>query len=418
MGFRRYKRISRYCQLAYALSISTMLISQANTVTLSGNGAPTGHCVFIMQYVNNLNGDHYVCDPSVANGTWTKQQSAGSGQVVPSGSIILIDGTVLSSCPVNYTEVSSLNGVSLRGTVAANMDVGTAVGSDTATPTVNSLTAAAQTFTGSSATSSAVSAGTPAGTNSVPSLTMNSYTPAGTNGSVAFTPTGTVAWPTAPTNVPTLAMDSYTPTGTNGAITITGSTATENAHTHSVTSNVAQNVFTNPTIAWPANPPTAAGDAATSATGSSGAVKPTANHTHTISWPANVPVASGGSVSLTNNAVTSGAGSAHSHTVGTLAGSANSFTGNAAVLTGTLSWPAKVPAFTGGAGTVTAQTFTGNAAVLTGSVTAPTFTGSALGTHTHTLTAVGTNGTSAVTGTLNSVSTIPSSIRVIFCRAN
>src|SRR5258708_1968282 len=105
-----------------------------------------------------------------------------SGPQIPTGAIILIDGTVLSSCPVGFTEIAALASKSLRGTVAANGDVGGGTGSDTATPV---------------------------GTNSAPALTMNSYTPAGTNGSVSFTPAGT-----------------------NGAISMSGSTATEASHTH------------------------------------------------------------------------------------------------------------------------------------------------------------------------------------------
>ena len=61
---------------------------------------------------------------------------------------------------------------------------------------------------------------------------------------------------------------------------------------------------------------------------------------------------------------------------------------------------------------VGAQTFTGN----TGTVSAETFTGSALGTHTHTLTAMGTNGTSTVTGTMNSFDNRPAFVKVIFCQ--
>lgn len=111
------------------------------------------------------------------------------------------------------------------------------------------------------------------------------------------------------------------------------------SHTHSVTSNVTQNVFTNPTIAWPASVPTHSGTTATFSgnsnttaaanTGATGSGATTSTltlkaHTHTvtptgtvtitsqgtIAWPAGVPTASGGAVSLTNNAVTSGGPSA------------------------------------------------------------------------------------------------------------
>jgi hypothetical protein len=209
---------------------------------------------------------------------------------VPTGSILIIDGTTLSACPSGFTEIASLNGKALRGTVAANGDVGTAIGSDTATPTVNSLTAAAQVFTGSAL-------------------------------------------------------------GT---------------HTHSVTSNVAQNVFTNPTITWPAGVPTLAMNSYT---------------------PAGT-IASSSQTKFTTNASGSNANTT----------AARTFVGTPATLTGTNSWPAGVPTASGGSVSLTNNAVTSEA--------------------TSGGTPAGTNGTSAVTGTLNSISTIPASIRVIFCRAN
>lgn len=144
--------------------------------------------------------------------------------------------------------------------------------------------------------------------------------------------------------------------GSVAAPTISGSTASEGSHTHSVTSNVAvgNHSFTQPTIAWPAGVPTAANesahthtftDSATAATpdlfrgdatgtgvAGTGTTGAGSAHTHTLSWPVGVPTASGGAVdahSVTNNAVTSGAGSSHSHGAGTLAASAPAFTGSA-----------------------------------------------------------------------------------------
>lgn len=69
----------------------------------------------------------------------------GSGESVPSGSILLIAS---GSCPTGYSEETSLNGKTLVGTLAANGNVGTTGGSDTITP---------------------------AGTVSQPTLTMNSF---------------------------------------------------------------------------------------------------------------------------------------------------------------------------------------------------------------------------------------------------
>ena len=175
--------------------------------------------------------------------------------------------------------------------------------------------------------------------------------------------------------------------------------ATENAHTHGVTTNVAvgNHTFTQPTISWPAGVPTAANEGAhthsvttnvsvddhpahthtflqsansvspdlltvnigptgVAASGTTGNPSATlthtmnnpavtsgagSNHTHAISWPAGVPTNAGGSVdahSVTNNAVTSDAGSAHTHT---LSGSSES------VSAGTPAGTNSAPAFTG-----------------------------------------------------------------------
>ncbi len=180
----------------------------------------------------------------------------------------------LAACPTGFVEVAGVNGKMLRGTVAANGNVGQSGGSDSVTPTFTGSawsapaiawpvgvptftgsagTVPAQTFTGSSATSSAVSAGTPAGTNgasgtsgncaatniaagtgsttackaTAPNLTVtaqtftgsalsthtHTVTATGTNGTAAFTPAGTVAWPGG---VPTLGA--YTPIGTISAV--------------------------------------------------------------------------------------------------------------------------------------------------------------------------------------------------------
>lgn len=375
-------------------------------------------------------------------------QSSG----IPSGLISIVTSGI---CPAYWTEVTALNGVTLEGTLAANGDVGSTGGSDTVTPTLASsaLTAAAQNFTGSSGTTSAVSAGTPAGTNSAPSLTMDPYTPGGSNsapsisGSTAtesshthsvtsnvsgtLTPGGTIAWPAGvptnasgafsegaiswPASVPSQASSSFSGTpftsvinhthtitvtydvqgGTTAATTGThvmtstatgGSaraptsgdvvSATESNPSGGVSSITPAGSITNGAISWPAGVPTIASGTFTQPT---------------VSWPAGVPAFTGTanqSVTMTNNAVTSAAGSAHSHGVGTLAASA--------------------------------PTFTGSQATLTGTVAAPAFTGNSLATHSHTLTPSGTNASSAVSGTitLNSLDNRPNFVKVIFCQKN
>ncbi len=113
---------------------------------------------------------------------------------------------------------------------------------------------------------------------------------------------------------------------------------------------------------------------------------PSATLTHTVSsqgtvaWPVGVPTAASGAVdahSVTNNAVTSGDPSATlTHSV---SGSTADVTGGTA--SGTVSWPAGVPTFSGSAlgthtHTVGGSTAAESAGTPAGSVSAPTFTGS------------------------------------------
>lgn len=172
----------------------------------------------------------YFCDSS---GAWQAVGSGGAGGL-PTGAVVLITS---GACPTGFTEATDLNGVMIRGTLAANGDVGTTGGSDSITP---------------------------AGTNSAPTfagnaLAAHSHT-AGTYGADAAsggTPAGTIAWPAG---VPTQAAhthDSHTSAaaGSGGAQKFNGPT------THS---SVA------PAISWPVGVPTFAGSAL-------------ANHTHTVS---------------------------------------------------------------------------------------------------------------------------------------
>lgn len=336
----------------------------------------------------------YIC---IATNTW-EQQTGQAGSAVPSGLITFI---LSGTCPAGWSEVAALNGLVIYGTLAANGDVGGAVGAATITPTVasTSLTAAAQSFTGASGSTSAVSAGTPAGTNSAPTLTMNAYTPA-----------GSVAAPTFTGSAGTVPAETFTGSaGTVPAETFTGSSAT--------TSAVGAGTPTG-TIAWPAGVPTASGAAfsvtttheasgtsnyvATAMGGTtlaSGTTSITLSTQPTIAWPAGVPTFSGSALGT------------HSHTL-TATGTNGTVSFTPAGTNGTVSFTP--------AGTNSAPAFTGNAATLTGSVAAPTFTGSALGTHSHTLTPTGTNGTSAVTGTITMNSLVPqySGIKAIFCSKN
>lgn len=232
-------------------------LAQSNAVN-SGASLPTG-CVSGSVYITTTTPTLYVCAPA---NTWTAVTWNGA---LPSGSIVFV---ATGSCPTSYTEVTALNGKMIRGTLAANGNVGTTGGNDTYTPagTISALTftgsawaapavawpagvpthtGTAASFTGNSVTSSAVTGGTPAGTISALTTGADSSTTGGVAKAVAQTPTftgsalaththtttatgsvtitaqGTVAWPAG---VPTLAA--YTPAGTVNTPALTGTPAT------------------------------------------------------------------------------------------------------------------------------------------------------------------------------------------------
>lgn len=135
-----------------------------------------------------------------APNTWTPVSTGGGG--VPAGAIVFVAS---GTCPATYTEVAALNGRLVRGTLAANADVGTTGGSDTVTPT----------FTGSAATTSAVSAGTPAGT--VAAHTIVSTKQGTATGNVVTTATHVFTGSALGTHTHTV-----TAAGTIGAIDVRG----------------------------------------------------------------------------------------------------------------------------------------------------------------------------------------------------
>ncbi len=325
---------------------------------------------------------------------------------IPAG-IICMWGGLVADIPVGWNLCDGTNGTPdlrsrfIKGAAPAQEPGGTG-GSETHTPTG---TVSQPTFTGDSNTTSADSAGTPAGSVTAPAFTGSSVatdlvsggtpagtldavsagTPAGTNGAVtAGTPAGTLdsvsgGTPAGTNNAPALTMNSYTPAGTN---------ANESAHTHSVTAagtNANESSHTHGVGTFATS-----GDAATAATGSSGAAKPTANHVHTITGSS--AAGSAHTHTFTGSGVTSAAGSAHTHT----------FTGNAATLTGSIA----APVFTGSALAGHTHTFTGSALgthnhTFTGTALGThshTFSGSALATHAHNVTAAGTNSAPSFTG--------------------
>lgn len=212
-------------------------------------------------------------------------------------------------------------------------------------------------------------------------------TPEETGGSLTATPTGTVSAPTFTGDA--LAAHSHGvgtyATGAESGGTPTGSiawpagvptAANESAHTHSVTSNVTvsdhashTHTYTDvPNHVHVQNAPTSASGGAilfatdTNASGSSASGLSTANPTGGVATGTTAGPSATLTHSVTNNAVTSGAGSAHTHTI---------------------SWPAGVPAFTGDALSTHTHSMSGSsesksAGTPSGTVSAPTFTGASL----------------------------------------
>lgn len=304
---------------------------------------------------------------NVATKEWVMDQgySTGGGSL-PSGLIAIS----LTACPPGFSEAAALDGKFLLGTLAAHGDVGTTGGSATLTPTG---TISQPTFTGTSGqATSAVSAGTPAGTNGTVS-----FTPAGTNGTVAFTPSGTLAWPAG---VPAFtgsagAVPAQTISWPAGVPVFSGSALATHTHTFTGTLATASATTSSPKLVT-ANTSSGVAEQMTAA-GTNAAIS-AGTPAGTVAWPAGVPT--NGTVAFTP--------------------------------AGTIAWPVGVPTLSGSSGTVPAQTFTGSS----GTVPAQTFTGSALGTHTHTLTPAGTVSQPTFTG--NALNPAPPYLKVIFCQAN
>jgi hypothetical protein len=201
-------------------------------------------------------------------------------------------------------------------------------------------------------------------------------------------------------------LDNITPEGTNGALTFTGSSANTNsvsagtpAGTNGTSTVTPLGTINTPTISWPAGVPTISGT-------TSNSFSSVINHTHTLA----TGTGSTGNFSQVIGTVdTSSGGTGGTPTQTTLGTLTVATTGGVASITptinnaGTIAWPAGVP--------------TSNSLSLTGqssTVGAQTFTGSALGTHSHTLTATGTINTPTFSGT--QFDNRSAFIKVIFCK--
>jgi hypothetical protein len=166
---------------------------------------------------------------------------AGVSGGVPAGLMTVS----LTACPVGWAEVSALNGVMLRGTLAASGNVGTTGGSDSRTPAGTiAYPVGVPTFTGASVTSSAVTAGTPSGTNAA----ITAGTPAGT---ISALTTGADSSTTGGGEGDRPDADVYWLGAATHTHTFTGSALATHTHTTTATG----------TISWPAGVPTFAGTA-------------------------------------------------------------------------------------------------------------------------------------------------------------
>lgn len=368
----------------------------------------------------------------------TTSQIAGSiPDAIPAGLIALWSG-LLADIPTGWVLCDGTNGTPdlrdkfIKGS-AAGIDPGVTGGSNTHTHDDHNYTptgtVSTPSFTGTPDNTSADSAGTPAGTVSQPTFTG---TPGATSSDSAGTPAGSVSAPTFTGTPASTSSDSAgTPAGTVSQPTFTGDALATHSHGVGTYANTAITAGTPAgTIAWPAGVPTAANESAhTHSVTSNVSVDNHASHTHTYTevpnhvhvqnmqsaqtgplqgWAAgdastNTPIATGYSTAnptggvatgttagpsatlthtVNNPAVTSGAGSAHTHV---------------------LSWPAGVPTFAGSALATHNHVFSGTSEAVSGgtpsgTVSQPTFTGSALANHSHTYTPAGTNSAPTFTG--------------------
>lgn len=193
--------------------------------------------------------------PHWSGSAWTYDTPGSS---LPTGLVAMI---LSGTCPSGWSEVAALNGKMIRGTLAANGDVGTTGGSATITPsgtvstptlTMNSYTPAgsvtAPTFTGTAnQTTSATSAGTPAGTNAATATSGNcaaTNIAAGTGSTTACKATApnlTVPAETFTGSAMATHTHTLTPAGTNSAPTFSGTPAT-------LSGSVSQPTFTGTAV--------------------------------------------------------------------------------------------------------------------------------------------------------------------------
>ncbi len=202
--------------LAFLLTIGLASSQLDAQVTLLGGANLPGTCSVGQIFVVTGTAVMTIC---TATNTWTVMATAPSvaAVAIPTGAILLIDS---GACPTGFSEVTGLNGRTPIGTLNANGNVGTTGGADTITPTVATLTAAAQV------------ASWPAGVPTNGAIALGSFV------NTATATTGNCA-------TANLAIG----TGAATACKATAPNLTVPAEGHSGT-------LTSPTISWPAGVPT------------------------------------------------------------------------------------------------------------------------------------------------------------------
>lgn len=231
------------------------LTQPVNPLHKTSTAAPTDGCSDGEINVDTVAKKVYFCA-----GGWQELVTGGS---LPSGLITFVTS---GSCGAGWSEVTALNGVTLVGTLVANSDVGTTGGSDSVTPTVASLTAAAQTVSSLTAAAQTVNSLSAAAqtftgdSTTVPAETVNSLTAAAQTVNSLTAAAHTISWPPG---VPTQAADTF---GTTKFTTSGSGTA-------GFTSETARGA-----ISWPPGVPTE-GTSAVTGTMNSSAVTGTLNST-------------------------------------------------------------------------------------------------------------------------------------------
>jgi hypothetical protein len=251
------------------------------------------------------------------------------------------------------------------------------------------------------------------GTNGTPDLSdkfIKGWTtgvdPGGTGGSSSYTPTGTVSAPTflGQNNQTTSSDSAGTPTGSVTAPTFTGQ---DNILSSATSGGTPAGTVTAPTLVWPTAVPTFSGTPFSGVINHvhvASVIDPGHNHTTTTDGGTTVANGAGDALATVTRSGATGTYVVTNNTTGITVTNANPSGGVSSITpAGTIAWPSdkptnSVPTFTGSALATHTHTITP-----AGTNSAPTFTGSALAGHSHTLTPGGTNSTPVFSGSVTTI---------------